>query len=156
MACVAQITIRPAQPGDIDPIIALERQVGTAAHWSRTQYEAIFQPDAPTRLCLIIEGGGVQGFLVAQTVGLEWELENIVVAPASRRKGLAGQLVSELLRRARQQGALAVLLEVRASNAAALALYEGCGFVRSGSRPRYYQHPQEDAIVYRHSLNSCV
>lgn len=150
---VAHFIIRAARPQDIDLILALERQAGTAAHWSRAQYEVIFQPDAPPRLCLLGESEGMQGFLVAQTAGPEWELENIVVAPAARRNGLAKQLIRELLRHARQQGALAVLLEVRPSNAAARALYEGCGFVRTGSRPRYYQDPQEDAVVLRHNLS---
>lgn len=152
MACVTQLIIRLAKPEDVEAMLHLERQAGTAAHWSRAQYEAIFQPDAPSRLCLLAESGGVQGFLVAQTAGPEWELENVVVAATARRQGLGKQLVGELLRRARQQGAAAILLEVRASNAAALALYLGCGFARSGSRPRYYQDPPEDAIICRKSL----
>ena len=151
---MAQFTIRPARREDIDPILALERQAGTAAHWSRAQYKVILEVATARRLCLVAESGGVQAFLVAQTAAPEWELENVVVAPAARRKGLATRLLGELLRFARQQGALAVLLEVRASNAAALSLYGGCGFVRSGLRPRYYQNPQEDAIIFRYNLNS--
>lgn len=149
MACVTQPEIRLARREDIDLMLTLERQAGTAAHWSRAQYEAIFQPQGPSRLAFIVEDGGVQGFLVAQTAGPEWELENIVVAPPSRRRGLAKQLVQELLRQARQRGAAAIVLEVRASNAAAIVLYQTCGFVRFGSRQRYYQDPQEDAIIYR-------
>ena len=152
MFFVTHTALRPATPEDVDAILGLERASATAAHWSRVQYEAIFHPDSPPRLCLVAEGGQLQGFLVAQTAGPEWELENIVVASAVRRGGLATRLVRELLEQARQRGAEAVLLEVRASNAAARALYQSCGFVQEGLRPRYYSDPEEDAIIYRCNL----
>src|SRR5438477_2106149 len=144
---MSPVTIRPATPEDIDAVLDLEWQAATAAHWSRSQYEAIFQPQAPPRLCLVAENGPLQAFLVAQTAGPEWELENVVVAPAARRQGLGTQLLRELLEHARQRHAWAVMLEVRASNAAARALYRGCGFLDVGCRPRYYRDPLEDAIV---------
>lgn len=152
MAFVTQLAIRVATPGDITSILDLECAVPTAGHWSHAQYEAIFQPNAPPRLCLVVGNAALQAFLVAQTAGPEWELENIVVAPSARRQGLGTQLLRQLLENARQRHALAVLLEVRASNAAARALYQGCGFVEAGARPRYYQNPQEDAIICRYGL----
>lgn len=154
MTFVAQTVIRAATRADIEAIIDLERAASTAAHWSRGQYEAMFQPGAPPRLCLVAENGPLQAFLVAQTAGPEWELENIVVAPSARRHGLGMLLLRGLLERARQQHALAILLEVRASNAAARALYQVCGFVEAGSRPRYYHSPDEAAILCRYNLQN--
>lgn len=152
MNLVAQTAIRAATRADIEAIMDLERAASTAAHWSRAQYEAIFQPNAPPRLCLVAEKGPVQAFLVAQIAGREWELENIVVTPSARRQGLGRQLLRALLEHARQRHALAVVLEVRVSNAPARALYRTCGFVEAGARPRYYQNPQEDAVVCRYNL----
>ena len=152
MSLVTRDLIRPAGPADLSALIALERQVPTAAHWSPTQYEAIFEPGAPSRLCLLADDGELKGFLVAQTASPEWELENMVVAPAARRAGLGTLLLRRLLERARQQRALAILLEVRASNSLARAFYESCGFALAGSRPDYYHHPQEDAVIYRCEL----
>jgi ribosomal-protein-alanine N-acetyltransferase len=152
MAFVTESSIRVATPGDITAIMDLERNAPTAAHWSRAQYEAIFQPNAPSRLCLVAENGPLQAFLVAQTASPEWELENIVVEPAARRQRLGTQLLRALLEQARQRQALAILLEVRASNAAARALYQACGFIEAGLRPRYYQNFQEDAITCRYNL----
>ena len=149
---MSEAVIRLATPGEIDALLALEREAPTAAHWSRSQYEAIFQPGAPPRLCLVAENGPLQAFLVAQAAGPEWELENIVVAPPARRQGLGKQLLRELLRLARQRQALNVVLEVRASNAAARALYQSCGFIEAGFRPSYYQDPKEDAIICRYNL----
>lgn len=152
MSFVTQAAIRRAMQKDIDAILKVEQAAGTAAHWSRSQYQAIFQPDAPSRLGLVAESGPLLGFLVAQAAGPEWEVENIVVAPAARRQGLGRQLLRSLAQEARRQRALAIVLEVRASNAAARTLYEGCGFVQVGTRKGYYQNPQEDAILYRCSL----
>lgn len=152
MSPVFAPVIRMATTDDIDALRALEQEAPTAAHWSRVKYEAIFQPNAPPRICLVAENGPVQAFLVAQTVGREWELENIVVAPSARRQGLGRQLLRALLEHARQRHTLAVVLEVRVSNAAARALYQACGFVEAGARPRYYQNPQEDAVVCRCNL----
>jgi ribosomal-protein-alanine N-acetyltransferase len=154
MLFVTPTALRLATPDDIDAILGLERASATAAHWSREQYEALFHPDSPPRLCLVAESSGLQAFLVAQTAASEWELENIVVASAARRCGLATQLVHGLLEKARRRGAEAVLLEVRASNAAARALYQGCGFVEQGLRPRYYRDPEEDAVICRLNLAS--
>ena len=140
-------TIRLATPGDIDALLALEREAPAAAHWSRAQYEAIFQSGALPRLSLVAEKGPLQAFLAAQTAAPEWELENIVVAPGARRRGLGMALVQKLADEARQRGAGAILLEVRASNLAARALYQNCGFVEAGRRLRYYQNPEEDAVI---------
>jgi [ribosomal protein S18]-alanine N-acetyltransferase len=41
---------------------------------------------------------------------------------------------------------------VRASNAGAIALYKLLGFVEAGRRPRYYQDPQDDAVLMRLTL----
>ena len=148
MALVSPPVIRLATPQDLDALLALQREAPTAAHWSRAQYEAVFQPGAPPRLCLVAANGLPRAFLVAQTAGPEWELENIVVALSTRRQGLGKQLLRALLESARQQRARAVWLEVRSSNAAARALYRACGFVEAGTRPRYYQNPEEAAIIY--------
>jgi ribosomal-protein-alanine N-acetyltransferase len=58
-------------------------------------------------------------------------------------------LIDNVLREARKNGALAILLEVRESNAAARALYAKVGFREEGRRPRYYRDPDEDAVLMR-------
>jgi [ribosomal protein S18]-alanine N-acetyltransferase len=145
--------IRPATPADIAAMMRLGSHSATAARWSRDQYERVFGDDAPRRVALVIEETvGVQGFLVAKEVTGEWEIENIAVAGAARRRGLGTRLLGAFLDDARTEGASAVFLEVRESNHAARLLYEKWAFVESGRRPRYYTQPQEDAIVYRLSL----
>ena len=51
-----------------------------------------------------------------------------------------------------KKGSGSLTLEVRASNAGAIALYESMGFLTVGRRPNYYFHPKEDALILRKDL----
>lgn len=145
--------IRTAVAADIPNILDLERACDTAAHWTEEQYRQIFQAfeDNHERLLLIAEDGahGFGGFLVAHRVHQEWELENIVVVPDARRKGLATMLLRELVSRAQAARGEFVFLEVRESNAAARAFYVKAGFEETSRRKAYYANPVEDAVLYR-------
>lgn len=94
------------------------------------------------------EGSGprIVGFLCAWIVSGELHINNLAVHPGYRRRGVASQLLEEMLGRARASGAKAGYLEVRASNQAAKALYQRHGFLPIGRRRNYYDHPREDAI----------
>ena len=141
--------IRRAIPADIPALAALESSTATAAHWTSDQYEAAFSGQTPSRVILIAEDTGVQGFIAGRAVDQEWEIENIAVAGSARRSGFGTRLIEEFLNLARSQRAEAVFLEVRESNLAARRLYEKWAFVEAGRRKRYYTLPDEDAIVYR-------
>jgi ribosomal-protein-alanine N-acetyltransferase len=95
------------------------------------------------------EGSGprIVGFLCAWIVAGELHINNIAVHPGYRRRGVASQLLEEMLRRAKVMEAKAGYLEVRASNEAANALYQRYGFRQIGRRRNYYDHPREDAII---------
>jgi [ribosomal protein S18]-alanine N-acetyltransferase len=82
------------------------------------------------------------------------ELETILVDPKHRRRGVGYQLLSRSMREAVSAGARAMHLEVRASNAAAIAFYECSGFRRIGCRAAYYSAPSEDAIVLASQLTA--
>jgi [ribosomal protein S18]-alanine N-acetyltransferase len=133
----------------------LELQSPAAAHWSRQQYEGLFatahggQPSE--RLALVAEDEGqtpkVLAFLVARRVEAEWELENIVVAQAARRRGGGSRLLEELVAHARKEKGTGIFLEVRESNQSARALYRKVGFKETSLRKSYYSSPPEDAII---------
>jgi [ribosomal protein S18]-alanine N-acetyltransferase len=147
------VNIRPATLADIPSMLQLDRQSSTAAHWTDEQYREAFQGEAD-RLLLVAESSlDILGFLVARHVAPEWELENIVVAPSARQKGLGKRLLDALLVAARETNSSAIFLEVRESNAAALTLYEKVNFEPAGRRKSYYTDPPEDAVLYRLPLN---
>jgi [ribosomal protein S18]-alanine N-acetyltransferase len=146
--------IRPATAADVPAMRRIEAQAPTAAHWSESEYERIFAGNPPRLALVILDDDTVQGFLVANQIGPEWELENIVVATGARRRGLASALLGHFLDVLKQRGAESVYLEVRASNAAARFLYGKYGFAETGRRRHYYRYPDEDAVLYRKAVAS--
>ena len=93
-----------------------------------------------------VEEGEVVGYVGSQTVLQEADMMNIAVSQNHRRRGIAKLLVQELIRRL---DAYQLSLEVRASNAPAIALYEALGFTQVGLRKNYYRNPKEDALILR-------
>jgi ribosomal-protein-alanine N-acetyltransferase len=72
---------------------------------------------------------------------------NLAVDPAYQRKGYGKELLENTLNQLTDRGFTHFYLDVRVSNQAALALYEGFGFQRVGLRKGYYTLPDEDAYV---------
>ncbi len=104
----------------------------------------------PLSLWLVaMDGERVAGYVGSQSVMGESDMMNIAVAPNYRRQGVAAALIEELMRQLKRNGNHCLTLEVRASNNAAIALYEKLGFVRIGRRPNYYRNPKEDALILR-------
>jgi [ribosomal protein S18]-alanine N-acetyltransferase len=94
----------------------------------------------------------IVGFLCAWIVSGELHINNLAVHPGYRGRGVASQLLDEMLGRAYARSVTVGYLEVRASNEAAAALYKCYGFQPIGRRRNYYDHPREDAIVMRRQL----
>ena len=90
-------------------------------------------------------GSTVAAFLVSWHVADELHVLNVATRPDVRRRGLARALMNEVVGYARQHHLRHVLLEVRRSNAAAIALYRSTGFFAMGIRARYYAD-DEDAV----------
>lgn len=103
----------------------------------------------------LIQCSQVAGFLTASRVCDTADLTNIAVAPAFRQKGIAFLLLKFLIQELEKSGVRTVFLEVRQSNASAIALYEKSGFVPVGIRKKFYQHPDEDAILMQYGENIC-
>jgi ribosomal-protein-alanine acetyltransferase len=143
------VQVRRATLNDLPRIMELERESPTAAHWPTAQYEAMLAVPESSRLLLIIEDQAVVGFLIANNIADEWEIENVLVASVLRRRGLASQLLRTFLGMALQSGRKSIFLEVRESNQPARAFYEKSGFLQTGRRSRYYRDPIEDAVVYK-------
>jgi len=89
------------------------------------------------------------GYVGSQSVLGESDMMNIAVHPEHRRKGIAEALVTALVTELSARGNHGLMLEVRPSNAPAIALYDKLGFVQVGRRPNYYRNPKEDALILR-------
>ena len=131
--------IRPAAEQDLTAIQEIQSAAPEASQWNPADYLDYE--------CLIAEEEGlVVGFLVARQVADgEWEILNLAVAPAFRRRGIGRGMLDHLL--GRHYGD--VFLEVRESNTAARKLYEQAGFCTITKRLQYYTNPVEPGIVMK-------
>ena len=94
----------------------------------------------------------VAGFIAARLAGDEIHINNVAVRDIYRRRGMGGALLSTVLKEGARMGARLALLEVRATNVPAQALYTRYGFRVAGLRPNYYTDPTEDALVMNAAL----
>jgi ribosomal-protein-alanine N-acetyltransferase len=140
------MNIRRAERSDVPGILAIEQSVVGAAHWSPAKYTEIIEGSGLRRILVAEADGLLQGFLVARTLGDEWEIENIAVG--MQRQGLGSQLLSDLLREARSERVAKIWLEVRESNRSARLLYQKFLFEEHSMRENYYHGPIENAIIY--------
>ena len=96
-----------------------------------------------------VEDDLVVGYIGSQSSFDESDVMNVAVHPDFRRRGIAEKLIEHLVVNLKNRGSHALLLEVRASNVPAIALYEKLGFLQVGCRKNYYHNPREDALILR-------
>ena len=144
-------TISQMTPAHVPQIAALE-----AAEFSAPWDEASVRAELTNPLSLWLvaaEGERVLGYIGSQTAFEDADLLSLCVRPDARRRGVAAALLSALEAALPERGAERLLLEVRASNAPALALYKTAGFTSAGLRKNYYEKPREDAYILLKYLN---
>lgn len=138
--------IVPMERAHVAQIAQLERE-NFSAPWDEASL--LHELENPLSLWLTaLDGDAVAGYIGSQSVLGESDMMNLAVAPAYRRQGVGRALVERLLWELAEDNHC-LTLEVRASNEAAIALYESLSFRQVGRRPGYYQHPPEDALILR-------
>lgn len=145
------IEIRPLRHEDIGAVVAIEREAFTTP-WQPDTFAGLLDRDGVELLVLADAREGVIGYAVLWCILEQGELANIAVTPARRGEGLGALLLDHVLDVARRRGVEKLFLEVRASNAPALAMYSAFGFEQVGRRRAYYDQPKEDALVMLASL----
>ncbi len=140
--------IRAWTKSDIDAIAMIER-FSFSDPWTRENLLDVLRfPHYQSFLAE--EGGQVLGYGCLTVVFEYAEVANIAVATPYRGRGVGNALLQAMHHRAKSLGAQQCLLEVRVSNASAIALYEKNGYERYGIRERYYGN--EDALLMRKML----
>ena len=148
------VFVARARPGDADELTRLQ----SACHshpWTRAQVEGELAQGPPGGVLVARAGPGILAACAYRVVADEAEVLDVCVEPAARRLGLARLLVRLAMARAARAGARSARLEVRASNAAARALYAALGFREAGRRRDYYSAPVEDALLLEAALPDC-
>ena len=132
---------------DLDGVIAVD-DVSFERPWTRAMYEADLENPSVTRIYVIRTAESpVAGYCAAWLLAPELHINNVAIRPECRRRGLATFLLERVLDEAVAEGATRATLEVRRSNHAARALYEGLGFRVRGVRRDYYTDPVEDGLI---------
>jgi ribosomal-protein-alanine N-acetyltransferase len=143
--------VRPMREVDLERVLAIERGA-YGFPWSPGIFRDCLQVGY---CCWVLElGGRVEAYGIMQVAVEEAHVLNLCVAPEAHGQGLGRVILQTLLGVARDHGAESVLLEVRPSNAAALALYRSEGFRTVGTRRAYYpaHGGREDAFILSRSL----
>jgi [ribosomal protein S18]-alanine N-acetyltransferase len=141
---------RPIEDLDVKRILAIQATCPEIAQWTTWDYNRVARGEMAG--WVVEEQGNVAGFIVARKIADEIEILNFAVSPELRARGIGAMLLQETLAWAKTFEARHAILEVRASNAAALRFYERHNFQTVGRRSRYYNSPIEDALLLSASL----
>ncbi len=146
----AALTLRPLTSEDAATVAHLERMVFPEDPWPPTMVDD--ELAAPLRHYVgAVVGGEVVGYGGIR-LGPDADIMTIGVQEAHRGRGIGRAVLDDLLDAARQASTERVFLEVRATNDAAIRLYEHAGFHRIGRVRGYFRHPTEDAVTMRLDL----
>jgi len=150
-----EIDIRQLGYADLPSVMAIERR-SFPTPWSLSMF--VLELSKPSAICLAAvrtqgpettAAGGMardlEGYLVCARYDQAYHLMNIAVDPDRRRQGIARMLIDAMIERGGVDANFT--LEVRVSNAPAIALYESYGFRGVGTRRRYYSDTGEDALI---------
>ena len=141
------IKIVPMTADHLEELEKLER-ICFSRPWSRKMLAE--ELDNECAAFLVAEDdmtGKVVGYAGLLVVADEGYITNVAVFPEYRRQGIAAQIIQVFINFAMGNRLAFLTLEVRPSNTAAIALYQGFGFAEVGRRKNYYDLPKEDALI---------
>jgi [ribosomal protein S18]-alanine N-acetyltransferase len=144
---MTRVELRRLQMRDLNAIERIERG-SYPTPWSRSMFAS--ELAKPSSICLgafDVESDELAGYLVISRYVDAWHVMNVAVDPKHRRRGIATTLLERLFEVTAGRGRRGYTLEVRVSNAEAIALYERLGFKPRGVRRGYYTDNREDALI---------
>ena len=140
------VRIVPMNADHLDEVAELER-ICFSTPWSRNMLAEELDNACSAFLVAEDDAGRVVGYAGLQVILDEGYITNVAVRPECRRNGIAGKLLQVFLDFGQANHLAFLTLEVRPSNAAAIALYTRFGFREAGRRRNYYDLPKEDALI---------
>jgi ribosomal-protein-alanine N-acetyltransferase len=140
---MSEAAVRSLSFPDLPQVIAIERRAFTSP-WSLAMFVLELSKPSSVNLAAVL-GTEIAGYVICARYAEAFHVMTIATAPEHRRKGIASLLLGAVIERAGEDANYT--LEVRVSNAGAIALYERHGFQGVGTRPHYYADNGEDALI---------
>ncbi|HEY7796946.1 MAG TPA: ribosomal protein S18-alanine N-acetyltransferase, partial [Microbacteriaceae bacterium] len=147
------IDIRFVSPTDFDSLLQLESEVFENQAWSKPAMLADLEA-VHTQYLVAFDEGQLVGYagLSSPAGSFQADINTIAVAEGFRRRGVATELMTQLIELATRSGAEEMFLDVRADNPAAIELYKKFGFEQIDIRKGYYKPEGVDALVFRKEI----
>jgi ribosomal-protein-alanine acetyltransferase len=146
------VVLREMEWPDIEQLIELDEQLFEHDAWSARSWWSELAGRPRRRYTVSTEADTIVGYAGIDCAGATADVMTIAVAPGQQGRGLGRTLLDRLMTQARESGAEALLLEVRADNERARNLYARAGFEHIQTRRGYYQPGNVDAYVMRAHL----
>jgi len=146
-AVLERISIEPMKETDIPEVMAIERD-SFPMPWSESSFLYELRRNREVANLMVARLDDILvGYVCYWLIFKEVHIMNLAVRRDFRRQGIGETLIRSVLKEARDKGGERATLEVRASNIAAIRLYQKLGFNVTGIRRNYYDAPKEDALV---------
>lgn len=140
------MTVRLAEERDVHDVAELDK-LCFAMPWSEESFRQEFTENERALYIVAEIGSRIVGYAGMWVILDEGHITNVCVHPDYRKRHIGEGILRVLIAAGAQVGVERTTLEVRRSNAPAIALYEKLGFVSEGVRKGYYENNNEDAII---------
>lgn len=144
---IETVTIKKMSKEDIDKVVELEAQIYGEHHWSKQSFLDEINNGLAKYYSLFNSQGELCAYAGCWHILEETHITNIAVSPQYRRRGYGEALLERLINDCYKDKVKYITLEVRISNKPAIALYTKYGFNSFGTRKKYYQNNNEDALI---------
>lgn len=143
---MSDILIRRMTHADLEQVVAID-QVSFSLPWPARSFGYELDENFTSRCWVAEVGGQVAAMMVGWLIVDELHIATIATHPDYRGRGIGKRMLIHAISAAKDEGVVRSFLEVRESNAVALNMYRGLGFVEDGRRKEYYKNNNEDAIL---------
>lgn len=144
---IETVFIRKMTPEDIDGVIKIEESAYGEHHWSKSSFLSELTNELARYYVLHTSDGTLAGYAGSWHILEEAHITTIAIAPQYRKRNFGQALLKTIIDECYKEKIKYITLEVRVSNKAAINLYTKYGFSSFGTRKKYYQDNNEDALI---------
>ncbi len=141
------VIINKMSTDDVDGVIKIEESAYGDHHWSKESFLNEINNELARYYTLHTPNGELAGYAGCWHILDEAHITTIAIAPNYRRKHYGQALLKRIIDDCYKEKIKYITLEVRVSNTAAINLYSKYGFTSFGTRKKYYQNNNEDALI---------